>query len=112
MGLKQDAVLAIDGTVIEAASSRFSMLQKEGLKAALKEATDCGAADKEQRVEVLEKTIRTLDERIEKKIRKGCSDASIANTVIHPQEPEAVLQKQKKGYFRPSYKPSITTNKD
>ena len=107
------AVVAGDGTVIEAMSSRFRLVREEALNAAWVEAREAAEAgpDREQareRLAQLEQAQRQLQERQAKQTAKGKDPAK---TQIHPLEPDAVVQPQKNSKdFRPSYKPSVLAN--
>lgn len=91
--------VAGDGTVIEAASSRFRLMTEE---AAL---TYAKSAQGEQRAQALE-AAQNAQERTAARAAKGRSGpALVART-----EPEAVVQKLKDGRIRAGYKPSILAN--
>lgn len=104
----QGKVAAIDGTVIEAASSRFRLLKAEAAREAAKQAV--AAADQRPQDEELgakAKEAQTVAEiataREQKQQQKGRKSAGC----IVPGEPEAVVQPRKDGVSRPAYKPSI-----
>jgi transposase len=81
------ATVAVDGTVIEAAASRYQMLRAEALREAqLSEQAQAILAQREARREI-----------------KG-SDGGATRLVA--DEPEAAVQPTKQGVLRPSYKPS------
>lgn len=107
------AMVAGDGTVIEAMSSRFRLVREEALKAALAEARQAAEAHPEQRqtterLAQLEQARTQLQARQAKQAAKGKDPAK---TQIHPLEPEAVVQPQKNSKdFRASYKPSVLAN--
>jgi transposase len=103
----QNPGVAGDGTVIEAASSRFSMLKKEAAAEALKKAkTESG--QNSDRAKNLQTLVETVDTRNAKKKSKG----EKPNAQVCPDEPDAVLQLNKNGTYRPSYKPSILADRN
>jgi transposase len=107
------AVVAGDGTVIEAMSSRFRLVREESLNEAVTEARQAAEAHPEQsqateRLAQLEQAQQQLQERQAKQAAKGKDPAK---TQIHPLEPDAVVQPQKNSKdFRASYKPSVLAN--
>ncbi len=104
------AVVAGDGTIIEAASSRYRLMREEALQEALAKAranVQEGAAG-DPRVEQLEQAQRQLEERRQERAAHGRNPDT---TLIHPLEPEAVVQPQKdKNNYRASYKPQVLAN--
>ena len=102
-----------DGTVIEAAASRYRVVKKEALNQSLEQARQAvGEApqDKrcEQRLERLQEAERVLEARQAAKRAKG-KDAQ--GMQISASEPEAMIQPLKdKKSFAPSYKPSVLAN--
>jgi len=80
--------VAVDGTVIEAAASHYSVLRAEALR----------EADRTPEVE------QALAERQRDRELHG---RDTAMTAIAPGEPQAVVQQTKQGLYRPSYKPSL-----
>lgn len=127
------SVLAGDGTVIEAAASRYGTMRAEALKAAREEqeaavvkaqaaAIEARAQSEQACAGALERTLereekrrerlRQADEQLEQRravrLSKGKDPKGLS---VQPQEPEAVVQKQKdKKNFRASYKPSVLAN--
>ena len=106
--------LAGDGTVIEAAASRYRKLDAEAARKAAKKAAD--KAEKNPDDEELQKEKEHAEE-VERKVarraerrRKKGKDPTKA--VINPAESEAYIQRQKKGGTAASYKPSIFANED
>ena len=103
------SVVAGDGTVVEAAASRYGTLQREAALEAARKAREAaekdpddddlrGAAERAQEVaEVVEK--RSAERR-----KRGC-DAQ--RTGVSPGEPQAVVQRCKDGVVRPSYCSSV-----
>lgn len=105
--------VAADGTTIEAASSHYKLIKAEAAhlaviraEKALKQAPEC-----QKRQEKLEDAMaveQELQHRMEKRKKRGKK----ADTVkMNPKEPEAVVQKAKRGRgFVASYTPSVTAN--
>ncbi len=103
-------VVAGDGTVIEAAASRYRQMRAEALAQALQAAREAaqGEADAGARVAQLERAQSILDSRRQERQARG-KDAS--GLTINPNEPEAVVQPQKdKQRYGASYKPSVLAN--
>lgn len=105
--------LAGDGTIIEAASSRYKLMRQEAIQDLHKQLKTRNSTNpKEQNllsdIEKLELTSKMLQERIEKrKVQRKPVDT----VTIHPLEPEAVVQPTKKGKLSvPAYKPSVLAN--
>ena len=106
--------VAVDGTVIQAAGSRYQCLKKEALakrKQYLEEQRKQTPDDAKvhRKLQECEAAENMLDKRREQRRAKG-EDADQAK--VNVKEPEAVYQKQKRGGFEASYKPTIMTNKD
>jgi transposase len=106
------AVAAGDGTIIEAAASRYGLLRQEALQEALATAREQAKtkADEasEAKVTQLEKAEAALNARQVERAARGKDPKTL---LIHPLEPEAVVQPQKdKKQFRPSYKPQVLAN--
>jgi len=108
------AVLAGDGTIIEAAASRYRLMKAEALQEALaiaKSAAQTAPDDPHaaERITQLEEAQKTLTQRRQARRAQG-KDAS--GLSINPSEPGAIVQQRKdKDPARPSYKPSILANK-
>jgi transposase len=106
-------VVAGDGTVIEAAASRYRQMRAEALAQALQAAREAAqaAVDGEPssaRVEQLERAQSILDTRRQERQARGKDPATLS---INPHEPEAVVQPQKdKQRYAASYKPSVLAN--
>lgn len=103
-------VVAGDGTVIEAAASRYRQMRAEALAQALQAAREAaqGQAQPSAGVEQLERAQSILDSRRQQRQAHG-KDAS--GLTINPHEPEAVVQPQKdKQRYAASYKPSVLAN--
>jgi len=104
----QGKVAAIDGTVIEAASSRFRLLKAEAAREAAREAV--AAAQEKPEDEVLAANARqaqTVAEMVTAREQKQKEKGRKSTASIVPAEPEAVTQPRKDGVVRPAYKPSV-----
>lgn len=107
--------LAGDGTVVQAAVSRYKTLKLEAVRARADAARAKAAAHPDDD-EVLEdlKTAESLlakaSERGQSRARKG--KKLVDQTRISPGEPDAVVQRQKNGSHVPSYKPSVLATAD
>ena len=104
--------LAGDGTVIEAACSSYNLIKQEAAQQALEAAQkkadrhpDCDKSKKS--LEMATSTHEAVVERNEKRKKNGKSKG----TVVSPTEPEAVVQKMKRGRgYTTGYKPSVLAN--
>jgi len=104
----QGKVAAIDGTVIEAASSRFRLLKAEAARQAAREAV--AAAEERPEDEVLATKAmqaQTVAEMVTAREQKQKEKGKKSTASIVPAEPEAVMQPRKDGVMRPAYKPSV-----
>lgn len=105
--------LAGDGTVIEAACSHYKLLKQEALQKRAEEAQrkhnkDPDDPGSKQEVEVTKQCLDVYEEREQACKRSG---RSTDNLRVSPTEPEAVVQRLKRGKGRaPSYKPSVLAN--
>jgi len=103
-------VVAGDGTVIEAAASRYRQMRAEALAEALQSARAGaqGEGEPSARVEQLERAQSILEQRRQERQTRGKDPATLT---INPHEPEAVVQPQKdKQRYAASYKPSVLAN--
>ena len=105
-------VVAGDGTVIEAAASRYRQMRAEALAAGAASRTRgrAGRVDSEPsaRVEQLERAQSILESRRQERQAHGKDPEGLT---INPHEPEAVVQPQKdKQRYAASYKPSVLAN--
>lgn len=102
-----------DGTVIEAAASRYRVVKEEALKQAVEQAREAVAKAPQdekqiQRLEQLQEAEQALQARKAAKQAKGKNADGLQ---ISPGEPEAVIQPLKdKKRFAPAYKPSVLAN--
>ena len=106
-------VLAGDGTVIEAAASRYGLMREE----ALREATAAARAAAQEMPEDRRRQARLATHEQAEELLKARREARKARgkdpalTQISPLEPEAVVQLQKdKKLRRASYKPQVLAN--
>lgn len=109
--------LAGDGSVIEAAASRFAVMKAEALAQAIEqtrgraeeaeaEGVDAGAS--RQRLEQLEQARAALAPRQAKRQAQGKPSEGMQ---VNVQDPEAVIQPQKGSkHYAASYKPSVLAN--
>jgi transposase len=106
--------VAGDGTVIEAAASRYKLLKLEAAQQAAQQARQAAQARPEdnrlaERAALAEQVQSTLEQRRETRKKKGKNADGLQ---ISPIEPQAVVQPLKdKKTFAPSYKPSVLANK-
>lgn len=107
------ATVSGDGTVIEAAASRYRVVKEEALKQLEVQAREALAEQpqdekREKRLAQLQEAQRILQER---KAAKKAVGKNADAMQISPVEPEAVIQPQKdKKSFAPAYKPSVLAN--
>jgi transposase len=109
-GIK-NGVVAGDGTVIEAAASRFELLSQEAAEQAAGKAKDAAEhhphdAGLEQQAKQAEAVACVARQRAAERVRKGRKATQDA-PLVTPIEPQAVVQRCKDGRHRPSYKPSV-----
>jgi transposase len=109
-GIK-NGVVAGDGTVIEAAASRFELLSQEAAEQAASQAKDAVErqphdAELEQQAQQAEEVACVARQRAAERVRKGRKATQDAR-LVSPIEPQAVVQRCKDGRQRPSYKPSV-----
>ena len=105
--------LAGDGTTIEAACSNYRLIKEEAVKTALEEATARAEKKPEDadRKAKLEKAVHVHRKLQEVKAHQKRRGAKTNNTRISPTEPDAVVQKMKRGRgYAPAYTPSILAN--
>jgi transposase len=105
--------VAGDGTVVQAAASRYRTLKQEAARAAAEAARAATQANPDDaklqaRAAQAEEVEETLAQRAAARQAKGKPPESAS---ISPVEPEAVVQRQKdKKTFAPSYQPSVLAN--
>ncbi len=103
--------MAIDGTMVQAAASRYRTVKREALDRKLdecrnREPDDAGAAQRKQRYEAAD-TALTAREQARRNQRKPVDSLRVSTT-----EPEAAVQPLKNKSFAPSYKASALANKE
>lgn len=108
MGLRAGAVAA-DGTVIEAAASRYSLIRAEAAREAAETArreaeSQAGNLEAAQAAQAALEVAEIINERAETRRERGRDPQTVK---IAPAEPEAVVQTRKDGVVRPAYKPSV-----
>ena len=105
--------LAGDGTTIEAACSNYNLVKEEAAKSALEEARRQAKKEPEnpklqEQATHTEEVYNTLIDRKAKRKKHGQNSEK---TMVSPTEPEAILQKMKRGRgYAPGYTPSILAN--
>lgn len=105
--------LAGDGTIIEAASSRYKLMRQEALDEQRKILASQMSKKPEDLqlaidIEKMERASKILQERID---RRKEQHKPVETVSIHPIEPEAMVQPTKKGKISvPAYKPSVLAN--
>lgn len=112
LGSKADSVF-IDGTVVQAAASRWRLLKQEAAAQAAREARAAAQEAPEDKAlackaDLAEQALQIVQDRDAGRVAKGrTADAKVA-----PHEPDAVYQPLKEGGYAPSYKPSAAANAD
>lgn len=113
-------VLAIDGTVVQAAASRYRLLKLEAATDAANQASQAAKdapqdarlqAKAELAKEVLD-TVEARDAARQAQGRKGKDGEPGFGACVSPTEPEAAHQPLKQGGYACSYKPSAGVNAD
>ncbi len=102
------STVAGDGTVVEALSSRASMLKQEAAAQALEKAKKKFGEDSLE-AKQSETVLETVKARNQERKRKGRAKQEAR---VSPDEPEAVVQPRKDGVYRPGYKPSILSDEN
>jgi transposase len=106
--------VAGDGTVVEAAASRFNLLKQEAAEQFASEASFAAEAEPDNKLlqdkaDHAQRVAQTAKERTD--IRKA-QGRKKPDARVSPTDPEAMVQPQKDDTIRPSYKPSILANED
>ncbi|MFQ3244584.1 MAG: transposase [Arenicella sp.] len=105
--------IAGDGTVIEAAFSHYGLLKQEAVEQAHKAARQAAERKPDDpatqaRLLQTQKTAEVMNTRVQNKKAKGKKTDKLC---ISAQEPDAMMQRQKRGRgSAPSYKPSVLVN--
>ena len=105
------AFAAGDGTVIQAAASRYGTIKQEAAVHAAQEArAEAAAAPNDE--EAVARAKQTAEvERVVRERNAQCKDhGREENARVSPSEPSAVVQPLKTGQVAPSYKPSVLVN--
>lgn len=105
--------VAGDGTIIEAASSRYRLMRQEAIEEKrnkLMSQLEANPKDVElaMHVEKMQQVANEIQQRVNKRKERRQSTESVT---INPLEPDAIVQPTKKGRTSvPSYKPSVLAN--
>ena len=104
----QPGTAALDGTVVEAAASRFRSLQLEAAQQAAAQASQRAQACPQDGAAqaVAQAAVAVAAAASERAARRAKSGRDPRQTVVALSDPEAVLQPRKDGARRPAYKPS------
>jgi IS5 family transposase len=107
--------LAGDGTVVQAAASRYRGVKQEAAEEAAKESRRRAEADPEneklgRQAEQAEGVAQAVRERVATRKRQRSKKAKDAK--VSPSEPEAVFQPLKDKSIAPSYKPTLLANQE
>ena len=107
--------LAGDGTVVQAAASRYRGVKQEAAEEAAKESRRRAEADPEdeklgRQAEQAEGVAQAVRERVARRKRQRSKKAKDAK--VSPSEPEAVFQPLKDKSIAPSYKPTLLANQE
>jgi transposase len=105
----QVGTVAIDGTVIESAASRFHLLKVEVAQEAARAAAQAAQAHPEDatlhaQASAAAELAAVARTRAQERAAQG---RAAAQTAVPRSDPEAVLQPRKDGAWRPGYKPSV-----
>lgn len=106
--------LAGDGTTIEAACSNYSLIKEEAALQTMEKAQEITEKkpDDAKHAKALEKACE-VHEAVRERNEKRKSNGRKADARISPTEPEAVVQKAKRGRgYAPSYTPSVLANSE
>lgn len=105
--------LAGDGTVIEAACSHYNLLKAEAIKQKVAEATkdrDDNGGNGQSQTQLDKQIVEIFQQRELARKRSGSSTDTLS---ISPTEPEAMVQRLKRGKgLAASYKPSVLANEN
>lgn len=100
--------IAVDGTVIEAVSSRHSMLKAEAARAAANEASaDALKAPSDEAAQRRAEEAETAAAAAEFRQAKLKAEGKKGEPRVAPSEPECVVQPRKDGVFRPGFQASV-----
>jgi transposase len=107
-------VVAVDGTLVQAAASRYRRVRREAAEQAAREARARAQQQPDdkrlrQQAEQAEEVARVVKERVRARQAQRKDSSRIA---VSPSEPEAVIQPLKEKHTAPAYRPSIVANPD
>lgn len=105
--------VAVDATVTQAAASRYRLLQQEAAEQAAHRARSTASANpgdkrKAAAASRAEEAVERVRDRNEARRLKG----KPRTAKVAPSEPDAALQRGKRGGAVPSYKPAVAVNED
>lgn len=105
-------VVAADGTVVEAAASRFGLVKLEAAQqaAVAARAAALSAPEDPELAQRASAAARVSEHAVARSMRRQQQGAAADKTVVAPGEPEAVVQPLKSGAVRPAYKPSLAVH--
>jgi len=108
------AVVAADGTVVEAAASAYKTIKRQAAEQLVEELKKKARQNPDDpAIVTASNKAKKVVEAIEKReIKRREYRGNISNIRVSSVEPEAVIQKTKKGNFRPSYVPSVLANEN
>lgn len=112
LGSKADSVF-VDGTVVQAAASRWQLVKQEAARQAAEEARSAAEANSDDKALAQRaKLAETVHEMVQARDQARQAKGREASAQIAPHEPEAMVQPLKDGGYAPSYKPSAAANAD
>ena len=104
--------LAADGTLVQAAASRYRRVQEEAAQVQAEKARREAQAEPKdgrlrERAKAAEEVLETVRQRKRERRKQGHCSRSVA---VSPSEPEAVIQPIKERFTVPAYRPSVMAN--
>ncbi len=110
----QNRVVAGDGTVLEAAGSRFRILKLEAARKAAGEARQRAqeAPDDEQAQAAADQATRVEAAAERRAHTRQQNGFAVPNTLVCATEPDAAVLRTKRGFSSPGYTPSVLANED
>lgn len=112
--------LAGDGTVVEAAASRYKTVKREALekqitkarakRAALNDTANAADSDITRGQTDLEQLLKAEQQLRQREAKRRAHGKDATTTRINPREPDGVIQPLKRGGMGTSYKPSVLAN--
>jgi transposase len=112
LGKKATAVF-IDGTVVQAAASRWRLLKQEAARQASEQASaEAAAHPDDQSLERKADRAREAVQAVEQRNRERKAKGRPEEAQVAAAEPEAMVQRLKEGGCAPSYKPSAAATQD